>query len=207
MNMLKRTLLVFLTAVAGIIGTPMQATADTDPYVGETMLFGGTFCPRGWAEAAGQLLAIQSNQTLFSVYGTLYGGDGRTTFGLPDLRGRTPIGTGSGPGLKPVRQGQKVGRDNNVTITVQNMPAHNHLFRGYNQPADKAGPGNKYLATPVQSPEGAGPANIYTTNTPNRLMAKQTLTMTGDNRPFSVLRPVTALRWCVALQGVYPPRS
>jgi len=95
------------TALMAISGPP--ASAGAQPYVGEIMMVGFNFCPRSWAEANGQLIAISQNTALFSLYGTMYGGDGRTTFGLPDLRGRVPMHAGNGPGLPAKKQGQKSG--------------------------------------------------------------------------------------------------
>ena len=97
----------------------------SEPFFGEIRLFAGTFAPRGWAFADGQLLAIASNNALFSLYGTYYGGDGRTTFGLPDLRGRIPLHTGQGPGLSNRKLGAEGGRET-VTINQNQLPTHNH---------------------------------------------------------------------------------
>ena len=96
-----------------------------EPFIGQIMMFSGNFAPRGWAFCDGQLLAIAQNSALFSIVGTTYGGDGRTTFGLPDLRGRTPVHQGNGPGLPPVSLGQKGGAAS-TTLIVQNLPAHTH---------------------------------------------------------------------------------
>ena len=96
-----------------------------DPFIGEIIMFAGNFAPRGWALCEGQLLPISSHTALFSILGTTYGGDGRTTFGLPDLRGRTPIGNGNGPGLSPRQLGQVSGSESTVLQTA-NLPAHNH---------------------------------------------------------------------------------
>ncbi len=207
MNPIKKSLLAFSLVATAFGAAPINAVASADPFLGETMLFGGNFCPRGWAKAEGQLLAISSYEALFSLYGTIYGGDGRTSFGLPDLRGRTPIGAGQGDGLTTRALGARVGTDQPFVLTVATMPAHNHKFRGYNQPADKAGPGGKYLAQPVQTPTGDGAANIYTTATPNRTMAADMLTSIGSGTPVRALRPVSALQWCVAMTGIYPSRN
>ncbi len=103
-------------AIAGSAMATQPANASSDPFIGEIMAVGYTFCPRGWTDAAGQLLPINSYQALFSLYGTTYGGDGRTTFGLPDLRGRTAMGQGRGPGLPPAMLGQRKG-GNQVTVS------------------------------------------------------------------------------------------
>src|SRR5689334_10336146 len=100
---------------------------STEPFIGSIVLFAGNFEPRGWAFCQGQLLSIAQNTALFSILGTTYGGNGQTTFALPDLRGRAPVGQGQGPGLPLVQLGQQGGA-NTVTLTVPNLPAHNHLI-------------------------------------------------------------------------------
>jgi len=97
----------------------------SEPFVGEIRMFAGNFAPRGWAFCDGQLLAVSQNDALFSLLGTIYGGDGRTTFGLPDMRGRTPLHAGQGPGLSNRRLGAKAGAEN-VTLTVNQLPSHRH---------------------------------------------------------------------------------
>lgn len=105
--------------------TPAQSFAQSEPYLGQVAFFGFNFCPRGWAPANGQLLAISQNTALFSLYGTIYGGDGRTTFALPDLRGRAIVSMGQSPGMMNYPIGSKVGAET-VTLNTQEMPIHNH---------------------------------------------------------------------------------
>ena len=100
-----------------------------NPFIAQIVIFGGNFAPRGWSLCQGQLLAISSHSALFSLIGTIYGGDGRTTCALPDLRGRVPVQHGNGPGLSPVSIGEKGGREN-VTLTTLNLPAHSHTLTG-----------------------------------------------------------------------------
>jgi len=100
----------------------------SDPFLGEIRMVGFNFAPRGWAMCQGQLLSIAQNNALFALLGTLYGGDGQTTFGLPDYRGRSPVGMGQGPGLSAVVQGEMAGTEN-VTLTLNQMPMHNHVAR------------------------------------------------------------------------------
>ena len=135
-----------LALAMGITTAPTTASAQ-DPYLGQLMIVGFNFCPRGWANADGQLLAINSNSALFSLFGTMYGGDGRTSFGLPDLRGRVPMHAGSGPGLTLRREGQKFGQER-VTLTIPEMPSHNHQIAVNNAIGDSGRPGNDFLATP-----------------------------------------------------------
>ena len=124
------------------------AHAGANPFIEEEMPVGFTFCPRGWANADGQLLPISNYNALFALYGTTYGGDGRTTFALPDLRGRVPIHTGTGPGLTPRPLGQRSGQET-VTLTLSELPSHSHtavLLGEAQTPADSANPRGNTLA-------------------------------------------------------------
>lgn len=197
---------------AAILAFPASpAKAGPDPFLGELMLVGYTFCPRGWADAAGQLLPIAQNSALFSLYGTNYGGDGRTTFGLPDLRGRVPISVGTGPGLSSYRLGEKGGQEQ-VTLNVTNMPQHNHAasstatLNASNSAASAEAPAGGALATTE--------AATYTTRgTPNQAMKSgsvavtTTVGMNGGNLPHENRPPFQVMRWCVALTGVFPSRN
>ena len=120
------------------------AAAQSEPYIGQMMATGATFCPRGWAQADGQIMSIAQNTALFSLLGTTYGGNGQTTFALPDLRGRSAIHQGTGPGLSNYVEGQVGGRES-FTLTIDQMPAHNHGVQATNQTADKGGPDGRYL--------------------------------------------------------------
>jgi len=186
-------------AVVPVFGAK-PVSAQATPYIGQLGLFGGNFCPRAWAKADGQLLPIASNTALFSLLGTTYGGDGRTTFGLPDLRGRAPIGEGTGPGLAPVRWGQRGGAQTH-TMTVPEMPSHNHLVNGTNAIGDKGGPGNDYLAA------GGDGHKAYHDGPPNRTMDPGVISHTGGGQAFSIQDPYLGMFWCIALQGVYPSRN
>ncbi|MBQ0772504.1 MAG: phage tail protein, partial [Sphingomonadales bacterium] len=165
---------------------------------------GGNFCPRGWADASGTLIAISQNSALFSLLGTMYGGDGRTTFALPDLRGRAPISLGQGPGLPayPV-QGAK-GGSTQFTLLVNEMPSHNHIgtMRASNLPGDTANPNDNSLAT-------TGSDKIYHTGAPAVNMDVGTVVVgnTGGNFPVNKVSPYLVMRWCVAMVGVFPSRN
>ena len=186
---------VALTAMAS-----MPAAAASDPFIGELMLFGGNFCPRGWASADGQLLAINDNQALFALLGTTYGGDGRTTFGLPDLRGRSPINRGQGPGLANVTLGQQGGTES-LSIAVDNLPPHSHEVQATNATGTKNGPGTDFLAVPNIT------ANIYSDGPPNRIMDPAMITNTGGGVPIQKRSPYLGMQWCIALQGIFPSRN
>lgn len=173
-----------------------------EPFIGMIVGFGGNFAPRGWALCDGQLLAIASNSALFSILGTTYGGDGRTTFGLPDLRGRAVVHAGHGPGLSSVRLGEKGGAET-VTLTVQQLPSHNHTatLHGETATPTASNPQDKMLAL----------AEIYADviATDDRTFAPQSIQVqnTGGNQPVPIRSPYQAVNVIIALQGLFPSRS
>ena len=181
-----------------------------DPFLAEIVMFGGNFAPRGWAKCEGQLLPINQYSALFSLLGTMYGGDGRTTFGLPDLRGRTPVGVGRGPGLSDYRQGPGGGHEQ-VYLNVTNLPAHNHSAAGTVRAsfAPPAGQGNQPL--PANNNFAGNGTNLYSNQAVNANMAANNVAVTvgntGGNIPFSVVQPWCAVQFIIALQGVFPSRS
>lgn len=170
-----------------------------EPFIGEISVFAGNFPPRGWAFCDGQILAIASNTALFSLLGTTYGGDGRTTFGLPDLRGRVPVHAGQGPGLSPYPLGALLGVEY-VTLTQNQMPAHTHLANG--------NPGVATSATPADSVWAASPSGVPTYAAPTQVaaMAGAAVDPAGGNLPHDNMQPYLGLNFIIALQGVYPPR-
>src|ERR1044072_7080771 len=127
LTMRRAAVLAAAAFAAALSNWPSASAQASDMYLGQLMMVGFNFCPRGWTEADGQILAISTNSALFSLYGTTYGGNGQTTFALPDLRGRVPAHVGQGPGLAPVTQGQVMGADS-TTLTLSQMPMHNHLL-------------------------------------------------------------------------------
>lgn len=182
------------------------ASAQATPFIGQIMPVGYTFCPRGFADADGQLLSIAQNTALFSLYGTTYGGDGRTTFALPDLRGRVPIHVGQGPGLTDRRLGSRSGSETN-TLSVLNLPAHNHTAAvniNNTVPADSGNPTLNHFARSAnriyQNTEGASPGAT---------MAPDTVTIgnTGGGQAVNNMQPYQVIRYCVALQGIFPSRN
>lgn len=193
-----------LTLTAASFSAPDRAEADANPLLGEIMIVGFNFCPRGWVAAQGQLLAISDYQALFSLYGTNYGGDGRVTFGLPDLRGRVAIGEGSGPGLSTARLGTKTGAET-TTMTVATMPSHNHTVNANNSDGDKPGPGGKLLAAAPTG--GTGNETIYSTVTPDRQMASTMIADSGSGQAFYVTDPKLGLYHCIATSGAFPSRN
>lgn len=170
----------------------------SEPFVGEIRMFAGTFAPRGWAFCDGQLLAVSQNDALFSLLGTIYGGDGRTTFGLPDLRGRLPIHAGSGPGLSPRRLGAKAGAEN-VTLTVNQLPPHTHQAHGSSANGSDPNPAGNYLATStVLEP--------FFNAAPDDTMASTSITSVGGSRSHTNLQPFLCVNFIIALFGIYPSR-
>jgi microcystin-dependent protein len=192
---------VAVSATAALSTLPAtQASAGTDTYLGEIMLVGYNFCPRGYAGADGQLLSISSYTALFSLFGTIYGGDGRTTFALPDLRGRAAIHAGSGPGLSTRREGQRFGTES-IVIGVQNMPSHSHSLKASGELADKPGAGSDMLGKTAAGNE------IYHDGPANRTMDASVIGNTGGSQAINTMNPVLVMRYCVALEGVYPSRN
>lgn len=172
-----------------------------EPFIGELRQFGFDWPPRGWAKCDGALLSINENQALFSLLGTIYGGDGRTTFQLPDLRGRNGIHVGTGPGLSSRSIGQKFGNET-TTLSVGNMPSHTHQLVAEGKAADTSRPAGKMLAV-------AGQDTIYVTpdSSTDQNMAAQSITSVGGGASFSNEPPTLVVNWCIALIGVYPSRN
>jgi microcystin-dependent protein len=177
----------------------------SEPFIGEIRIFGGNFAPRGWALCDGQLLAVSQNDALFSLLGTIYGGDGRTTFGLPDMRGRVPVHAGTGPGLSNRRLGAKGGTET-VTLSAGQVPSHNHggALRAVGSDATSSDPTGRMFARATKSAAyhtgtGRGEGTVS--------MASGTLTSTGGNQPHTNLAPTLCLNFIIALVGIYPSRN
>lgn len=168
-----------------------------EPFIGTIMLFSFNFAPRGWAACNGQLMPIAQNSALFSLLGTQYGGDGRTTFALPDLRGRVPMGQGQGPGLSNYTIGQAAGEEQ-VTLSSAQLPPHTHGVNAAASATSKAPMGN----LPAVSTAGSayGPTAAGT-------MAAGMVQSAGNGQPHSNLQPYLVGNWCIALQGVFPSRN
>ena len=171
----------------------------SEPFVGEIRMFAGNFAPRGWAYCDGQLMAIANNDALFSLLGTIYGGDGRTTFGLPDLRGRIPIHAGSGPGLSVRKLGAKGGSEK-VTLTTGELPPHSHNVPASASSATSGNPSGNVSAN-------TAPTNVYSTG----LATAQTesgaaVSNTGGSLSHSNLMPALCVHFIIALFGIYPSR-
>lgn len=171
----------------------------SEPYVGEIRMFAGNFAPLGWAFCDGQLLAVSQNDALFSLFGTIYGGDGRTTFGLPDMRGRVPIHAGHGPGLTERRLGARGGAEA-VTLTVNQLPSHTHAYNA----TTSAGLGN----SPQNAFIGESPTvDVFAEATPSESLAPQAVSAVGGSRSHTNVMPFLCVHFIVALFGIYPSRQ
>jgi len=170
----------------------------SEPFVGEIRMFAGNFAPRGWAFCDGQLLAVSQNDALFSLFGTIYGGDGRTTFALPDLRGRIPLHAGTGPGLSPRRLGSKGGAEN-VTLTTNQLASHSHDFNANKEVGTSPDPQAHVMA------KGVG-VRQYILQDQNSSMASDMIANTGGSRSHTNLMPTLCVNFIVALFGIYPSR-
>lgn len=169
------------------------------PFIGEVRLFGFTFAPKGWAQCNGQLLAIQQNQALFAILGTTYGGNGVTTFALPDLRGRAATHWGNPVGGGSVVLGQVWGEESHTLLTTE-VPAHTHMPMGSGDAASIAGPVNNVLATSAQNPYVATPTNAVT-------LQAATIAPAGGSQPHENRQPFLTVNACIALVGVFPSRN
>ena len=175
-------------------------------YLAQVIGFAGNFAPRNWAFCHGQLLAINSNAALFSLLGTNYGGDGRTTFGLPDLRGRVMVGQGRGPGLAANVLGQTGGREN-VTLTQAELPSHSHsaTLHAESDVGTSGAPTNQLLGVIT------GNTKIYAPSVPADQVAMHpdsiTVGNTGGNTPLNLQQPYKVLNYIICTQGIFPSRS
>jgi microcystin-dependent protein len=171
----------------------------SEPFIGEIRIWGLNFAPQGWAFADGQLLPISQNTALFSLFGTTYGGDGRTTFGLPNLQGRAPMHPGDGPGLTTRRLGETGGVET-VTLTDAQMPNHTHTLRASTALGDEPAPGGHTLARAVGSYQSDSTSNLVS-------LSSGAIPSAGGSQPHGNMQPFLTLRFCIALVGIYPPRS
>jgi len=170
-----------------------------DPFIAQIVMFGGNFAPRGWAFCDGQLLPIAQNTALFSLLGITFGGDGRVTFGLPDLRGRDAIHPGTGPGLPTVNLGHK-GGTHNVTLNANNIPSHTHKQRGNSGAPVETNPENGFCANSAQITNG----ELYAASGNVDMGAT---TATGAGQSFTVTEPFLGINHIIALQGIFPSRN
>jgi microcystin-dependent protein len=164
-------------------------------------MFAGNFAPRAWAFCDGQLLAVSQNDALFSLLGTVYGGDGRTTFGLPDLRGRVPVHAGTGPGLSARRLGERGGTER-VTLTVNELPGHGHELRAVAAAGAQATPSGAHIANSAGGSPFVSPAQSSTV-----AMNANVVQSTGGSQAHNNMMPSLCVNYIIALFGIYPSRS
>lgn len=190
--MIKKVCLIVLIIICFGFTTEEEPAYDQVGFIGEVKLFAGNFAPRGWALCNGQLLAINNNQALFSILGTTYGGDGRTTFALPDLRGRVAVSPGTGPGLSTYRLGQRGGSEYH-TQTVAESPNMNYPIPAFETEFEKIS----------SLPRGASSV-ITTGSAPNTKIYTE---RTGGNQSMNNVQPFLSVNYIICLNGVYPSRS
>lgn len=190
---------MLLTALTtSLIASP--SIAGENPMIGEIRFVGFNFAPRGWAKCDGQLLAISSNTALFSILGTTYGGDGRTTFGLPDMRGRTPIHPGTGAGLSTYQLGEKSGSELTV-LNSTHLPSHSHTVKG--------------VSTSARTTDSTGNAvartrsnlKVYDNSAPNITLNNATVGNSGASSGMNNMQPYNTMNCIIALEGVFPSRT
>ena len=191
--------LTFLALMLMTLLSGTKSNAQSDPYLGQIILVPYNFAPNGWLTCEGQLLSIAQNSALFSLLGTTYGGNGQTTFALPDLRGRLPMGQGNGPGLTPTVIGELKGSETN-TLSVSQMPIHSHTV-------------NAVLAEGNQnSPNGNLPADTktldkeYSDTAATTTMKASMIGNSGGSQPINNMQPTLTMMYIIAIQGIYPSR-
>lgn len=174
----------------------------SSPFVAEIRMFGFNFAPTGWAQCNGQLLPISQNTALFSLLGTFYGGDGKSTFALPNLEGSVPLDVGQGNGTSEYFLGQQSGSQF-ITLLTSEMPLHNHGFWGANETGEQGS-----LTNNVSLANSVG-GSIYQSNSSANLanMNFQAITIAGGSLPHNNMQPYLTVNFCIAMQGVFPPRS
>ena len=177
------------------------------PFVAEITMFGFNFAPKGWALCQGQLLPISQNTALFALLGTMYGGDGKSTFALPNLQGNVAVSSGQSTTGTLYDEGEQVGVQS-VTVLTSEMPLHNHFFNATIDRGTTNAASNNVLATGA-----AGPPNqqisgfMYSTAAPNNQMSPLALSIAGGSQPHNNMQPYLTLNFCIAMQGVFPPRG
>jgi microcystin-dependent protein len=182
---------------------------STEPFIGEIKILAFDFAPRSYATCSGQILSIAQNTALFSLLGTTYGGNGQTTFALPDLRGRMPIGQGQGPGLPFYSMGELAGTTN-VTLLSVNMPIHNHAATGINvripvtAASEDSAAANNYIGNAVNDTFGPTASPTASLGAP---VVSGSTALAGGSQPFSVLNPYLTINYSIALQGIFPSRN
>lgn len=197
---MKRFLMTAAAAAMTCAGLGVAPAAAQDQYLGEIRIMPYSFCPQGFARTHGQPIAISSNPALFSLIGTQFGGNGQTTFNLPDTRGRVMMGEGSGPGLTPRTQGQMFGVET-VTLNINQIPSHSHTVRASSQPPNDHTPaGNTFGSFPE------GQNIFYSGTTLDETMNSNMIAPAGGGQAHENIQPSLVLNLCIATEGIYPSR-
>lgn len=191
-----------MLGLAVSFAAPEAASASQDCFLGEVRMFAGNFAPRNWAKSQGQILAISQHQALYSVLGTTYGGDGRQTFALPDLRSRVPVGTGQGPGLSQRRLGDEGGEESHE-LTVDEMPVHDHALRVRGTHT----PNSERSKTPEDNVLARGGQKIYTDLAADAEMAPGTVAPEGGSIAHNNMQPFLGMNYIICISGTYPSRN
>lgn len=194
-NSMQSMLVIGMLGLAGGILAPQVAQAQ--PYVGEIACGGWNFCPSGWGECNGSLLPISENEALFSLIGTTYGGDGQSTFAVPNIQARAIVHQGTGPGLSNRVIGETGGVES-VALTTQQIPAHRHALVAHTGTEKSASPTNKIAGTAPTS------APIYASVAPNTTLKSDAVSSTGGSQPHNNLQPYLVAKCCIALFGIFP---
>jgi microcystin-dependent protein len=171
-----------------------------EPFVGEIRMFGGNFAPAGWALCQGQLLPISENETLFNLIGTMYGGDGQETFAVPNLSGRVPMHAGQGPAISQNYQQGETGGVENVTLSAQQVPIHNHAFLVNSAIGTQTSPSNNFMAASLSG-------KLYYATTPDKQMYNQILAPIGGSQPHENMHPYLCINFIISLFGVFPTQG
>lgn len=191
----KRTLMGVVAAICALCFT--HAAHAQTPFIGEVVCGGWNFCPVGWGECNGQLLPISENDALFALIGTTYGGDGQTTFAVPNILGRTMVGQGQGPGLSNKVIGE-VGGAESVTLTTNQLPSHTHAMVANTSTEKAASPTGRIMGT---TPAGA---SVFSSSAPNMTLSASAVSSVGGSQPHNNLQPYLAAKCCISLFGVFP---
>ena len=195
----RRALLAtLLSASAAFFAAPI-VHAGSEPYVGEVMLFGGNWCPINYLPADGRLVPVSQYQALYAVIGVTYGGNGSTTFALPDLRGRTPIGQGQGPGLTAMPMGSEGGAEQ-TTLQINQLPPHTHGVTATTAPATHATAGGGRVPAQAQN------AGVYAAPG-GPIVDMGTTGPAGQGSPVATRSPYLVMNWCIAMDGLFPQRD
>lgn len=201
-NFRKVALALAVTASPLAFTTPAQA--QIEPYIGQMIQVGFNFCPRGWASASGQIVAIQSNTALFSLLGTQFGGNGQTTFALPDMRGRMAVNQGQGPGLSQYVVGEVAGTETHTLLTTE-IPSHTHrsAIQTANLQANATTASGNAIGISSNASFLGGSDPVGNLMSPGTVVFQPT----GNNIPFNIRPPYLTMQWCIATSGIFPARN